>query len=62
MAGYGYVTNNDDLRKALGGAGGGPPIIVNIDARGIDRKDLYWMQRHTENGIVKALRAGGYKG
>jgi TP901 family phage tail tape measure protein len=62
MAGYGTVTNNADLRRALAGGGNSlPPIVVNIDARGVQPRDLYWLEHHAERGIVRALRSGGYK-
>lgn len=62
MAGYGTVTNNADLRRSLAGSGPDlPPIIVNIDARGVAAGDLYWVERGAERGIVRALRSGGYK-
>lgn len=56
----GYVFNADQTRRML--SGNAPIITVNIDARGIDRHEMYYLERAAKNSIVKALKSAGYTG
>ncbi len=58
--GYGNVMSNDQIRKAMGGGSGGQPIIVNIDARGIDKDNVHRVERAARDGIAIAMRRKGY--